>query len=76
METARQIAERFVGEASNVDDLERAILRHMEHHIVAHREAEREACAEIANAQPCPHGDVEDHTSCGEIIAEAIRARE
>src|SRR5262245_28092908 len=36
---------------------------------------EREACAKIAVAQSCPRMDMDDHTSCGDIIAEQIRAR-
>jgi hypothetical protein len=43
--TAAQIAERFVGEPSNVNDLERAILRHMEYHMLRAAEVERARCA-------------------------------
>lgn len=38
------IAQRFVSEPTNVRDLELAILRHMEHHMLK----ERERCAQVA----------------------------
>ena len=78
METARQIAERFVGHPPNIDDLERAILRHMEHHIFEARKVEREACARVAEAPawsaPTETGEWALREAA-KVIAHAIRSR-
>lgn len=68
METAREIAERFVGHPPNVDDLERAILRHMEHHMQRAARIERDECAAIVVM-----GAKERWTP--EMIIDEIRAR-
>lgn len=47
MQTALEIATAYAKDGHTAD-LERMILRHMEHHIVAARAAEREACAKVA----------------------------
>jgi hypothetical protein len=73
METAQEIAARFVSD-SNRNDLELAILRYLEHHIQETITIEREACAKIAGdyaetIKTYPWGKTATD------IADAIRAR-
>lgn len=63
--TAKEIAAEF--SKTRAGDLELPILRHMEHHVLRYVEAEREACAKIADSY--------DTGAVAEAIAEAIRAR-
>ncbi len=51
--TAAEIAANYVGEPSNILNLERDILRHMEHYMKVASDMEREACAKIVAALPC-----------------------
>ncbi len=75
MFTARQIAERYVSDELKVADLERAILRHMEHYMMRAVEVEREACAVLTETF---FDDKTDNISCHQAngadkIAKAIR---
>lgn len=47
-DTAFEIANRFLDSGQKRNELELAILRHMEHHLVKAEIAEREGCAKIA----------------------------
>ena len=49
--TAREIVEEFAQGDVTLDQLETAILRHMEHHMVQAGEKTRGACAKIADEQ-------------------------
>lgn len=78
MATAREIACTY-GDPDRIDDLERAILRHMEQHIISTAAVEREACAVLADsyerrawdAQP----SAQEAAVAAKHIAAAIRAR-
>jgi hypothetical protein len=73
MKTAREIAADFVTEHDEINDLELAILRHMEHHA----NLERARCAEIADHHAHPDGPGfmhdTDYREAARTIARAIR---
>ena len=50
MQTAKEIAAQFASRGAAATELERDILRHMEHHIVEAVKVERRRCADIADA--------------------------
>ena len=65
--TAAQIANRYV-EPRSQTDLERDILRHMEHHMIRASDGERDACVQIILA-----GAKDGWTT--EMVIDEIRAR-
>lgn len=68
METAEQIAKRFAPD--NAVELERAILRHMAHHMRRAASIERDECAALVESLPSGFGDMNRND-----VAAQIRAR-
>lgn len=75
MDLARDIALRYAASDREANDLERDILRHMEHHMKMAVRHERAVCAQLA-LEKREFGKSSDGRIMAERISNAILARE